>query len=368
MSSADCSIAILPTDVILLILVRLPVKSLFRFKSVCRSWCRLTSDKHFIALYSMTSSEKPIVLLEIIEPANRFSNFICVDRFESASYFSLEFLGDRVKVRASCHGLLCCSSIPNRGVYYVCNPMTREFRLLPRARERAFTRFHPDYEETLVGLSFDPSSWKFNVAVSGFYRPFGRRPHEKLVCMLFDSTTNSWYKFVSSLYDEFTHMNRNQVVLSNSSLHWLTHSCSYVLVLDLRLNAWRKISLPEEIIAVGFWGRIYLLELEGSVSLIQISSMWMNIWVLKDYEREYWVLVDRVHLRCIWGFAASAFPVCLSSDVVFLATQRKILTYGRKNMVWKEVFSVGDNIAYPLWFLAQPFRSSLFPCDQGAQF
>ncbi|XP_020591448.1 F-box protein At5g49610 [Phalaenopsis equestris] len=367
MSSADSPDEALPSDLILLILARLPVKSLFRFKSVCRSWFRLTSEKHFIMLYSATSSDKPVVLLELIEAATPISSFLSVDRFNTVSYFSLSFLEDRVKVRASCNGLLCCSSIPNRGVFYVCNPMTRKYRLLPRTRERPFTRFHPDYEETLVGLSFDPSSWRFNVAVAGFCRPFGRRPHEELVCMVFDSGTNSWTRFVSSLYDEFTHMNRNQVVFCNNSLHWLTHSCSFVLVLDLRGNVWRRISLPEEIVTVEFFGRIYLLELEGSVSLIQMLGVWMNIWALKDYDRERWALIERVHLRCIWGFAASAFPVCLSNDVVFLATQRKILTYGRDNKVWKEAFSVEDNVAYPLWFSAHPFRSTLFPCDQGLQ-
>ncbi|PKA51549.1 F-box protein [Apostasia shenzhenica] len=367
MSSTDSLNGVLPSDVILLILARLPIKSLFRAKSVCRYWCSLTSDKYFIELYATAFYDKPIVLLEIVEAANPVSRFLSVDRCGAASRISLDFLEDRVKVRASCHGLLCCSSVTNRGVYYVCNPMTRAFRLLPRTRERPFTRFHPDYEETLVGLSFSPSSWRFSVAVAGFYRPFGRRPKEELVCMVFDSWTNSWTRFVSPQYDEFTLMNRNQVVFSNDSLHWLTHSCSYVLVLDLRQNAWGKISLPEEIVAVGFGGRIYLLEFEGFVSLIRISDVFMSIWVLKDNEREIWVLIDRVHLRCIRGFAASAFPICLSNDVLFLATQRKILTYGRKNKVWKEVFSVGDSVAYPLWFSAHSFRGTLFSCDQGAE-
>ncbi|KAK8967752.1 F-box protein [Platanthera guangdongensis] len=364
MSSADSPNGVLPSDVIVLILARLPVKSLLRSKSVCKSWRTIVSEKHFVLLYSASSSDKTLVLLQIMEPTDNPSSFFSVDRFGHASRFSLDFLDDRVKVRASCHGLLCCSSIPTRGLYYVCNPMTRDFRLLPRSRERPFTRFHPDYEETLIGLTFDQSSWKFNVAVAGFYRPFGRRPREELVCAVFNSETNSWTRFVSSLYDEFTHMNRNQVVFSNYSLHWLTHTCSYVLVLDLRGQIWMKISLPEEIKAGGFRGRIYLLELDGSVSLVQILDVWMNVWNLKDYEKENWVLIDRVHLRCIWGFAASAFPVCLSSDTVFLATQRKILIYGRKNKVWKEVFSVGDNVGYPLWFSAHPFRSTLFPCDQ----
>ncbi|KAK3408623.1 hypothetical protein EUGRSUZ_J00831 [Eucalyptus grandis] len=36
--------------------------------------------------------------------------FICVDRSRGVSEFSLDFLNDRAKVRASCNGLLCCSA------------------------------------------------------------------------------------------------------------------------------------------------------------------------------------------------------------------------------------------------------------------
>ncbi|KAK8954025.1 hypothetical protein KSP39_PZI002662 [Platanthera zijinensis] len=90
-------------------------------------------------------------------------------------------------------------------------------------------------------------SFAFIVAVAGFYRPFVLRPCEELFCAVFESETNSWTRFVSSLYDEFTHIYRNQVVFSNKSMHWLTHTCSYVLALDLRAQIWLKISLLEEI-------------------------------------------------------------------------------------------------------------------------
>ncbi|KAJ6796159.1 F-box protein-like [Iris pallida] len=137
-------------------------------------------------------------------------------------------------------------------------------------------------------------------------------------------------------------MNRNQVVYSTGALHWLTHACMYLLVLDLRDLAWRKMSMPEEIAAAGgFAGRVYLLDFEGSVSVVRIYREWMSVWVLEDYRRELWVLKDRVNLRCIRGFATSAFPVSQSKDVVFLATQKKVLTYGRKDKVWREVILWG---------------------------
>ncbi|XP_077226449.1 F-box family protein isoform X2 [Tasmannia lanceolata] len=272
-----------------------------------------------------------------------------------------------VKVRASCNGLLCCASVPNRGAYYVCNPMTREFKLLPRTRERPMTRYHPNDEATLVGLVFYPSTQKYHVVLAGFYRSFGRRPLDSLVCLVLDSETNVWRRFVSSWNDEFTHMNKNQVVFVCGSLHWLTQSYSYILVLDLDNDAWRKIPLPDELLN-GSGARIYLLELEGSVSVIQISEVWMSIWVLNDYIREEWVVADRVSLRCIKTFIPSAFPISLNRDFVFLVTQRQILVYGRKNKLWKEVYSVKSSVAYPLWFSAHAFRSTLFSCGQNSDY
>ncbi|KAK1293929.1 F-box protein [Acorus calamus] len=277
----------------------------------------------------------------------------------SVSESSLAFLNDRVKVRASCNGLLCCASVPNRGLYYVCNPFTGESKALPRTRERPVSRYHPDYEATLVGLAFDPSKRGFTVALAGFYRPFGWRPFDRLVCSVFDSETNSWRKFVSSHYDEFTHMNRNQVVFVNGRLHWLTMSCSYVLTLDPIEGLWRKVSAPVEILAEKFGARVYLLEMEGKLSVVQMTEATMNVWVLEDYGIEEWRVVERVNLRCIKGFVPNAFPIGMSNGVVFLATRKTVLMYERKSKVWKEVYSGRDGFIYPLWFSAYAFKSTL---------
>lgn len=356
-----------PEEVILQILARLPIKSLFRFRCVCKFWDRLPGNKYFIQLYNQVSSANPMMLVEILKSFYTQSSYICVDSLRGVSEFSLEFLKDRVKVRASCNGLLCCASVPNKGLYYVCNPMTRDYILLPRTRERPMTRFHPDDEATLVGLGFDASSTKFSVVLAGFYRPFGRRPFDSFICLVFDSETNTWRRSITSRTEEFTHMNKNQVVYSNGSLHWLTYSCLYILVLDLDHDIWRKISLPDRVVA-GTGTRLHLLELDGSVSVIQISDSWMTIWVLKDYNGEEWFETDRISLRCIKGLVHSVFPISQTGECVFLATQRQILEYHRKSRVWKEVYAVKNSFTYPLWFSAYAFRSTIVSCQQGENY
>ncbi|KAJ6429590.1 hypothetical protein OIU84_021067 [Salix udensis] len=319
-----------------------------------------------------------MVLVEVSDSSELKCSLICVDNLWGVSELSLDFLKDRVKVRASCNGLLCCSSIPDKGVYYVCNPMTREFRLLPRSRERPVTRFYPDGEATLVGLGCNLSVQKFNVVLAGYHRTFGRRPDGTFICMVFDSDTNKWRKFVSFQDDRIALMNRNRVVFVHGSLHWLTSGCSYILSLDLNCNVWRKISLPDEVI-YGAGYRAHLLELDGSLSVIQISEAWMKIWVMKDYESEQWHLVDGVSLRCVRGMVPGIFPISQTSECVFLATYKQVLVYQRKSRVWKEMYSVKNSPPLPLcgssrvwkemcsvknspplplWFLAHAFQTA----------
>lgn len=352
----------LPDEVIIQVLARLPVKSLFRAKTVCKLWYKLSSDKYFVQLYNEVANKNSMVLVEVSDSPELKSSLICADNLRGVSELSLDFLKDRVKVRASCNGLLCCSSIPDKGVYYVCNPMTREFRLLPRSRERPVTRFYPDGEATLVGLGCNLSAQKFNVVLAGYHRTFGHRPDGTFICMVFDSDTNKWRKFVSFQDDRFTLMNRNQVVFVHGSLHWLTSGCSYILSLDLNCDVWRKISLPDEVIYRA--GNIaHLLELDGCLSVIQISEAWMKIWAMKDYESEQWHLEDRVSLRCIRGMVPGIFPISQTREYVFLATYKQVLVYQRKSRVWKEMYSVKNSSPLPLWFSAHAFRTSIFLCN-----
>ncbi|KAJ8766262.1 hypothetical protein K2173_022321 [Erythroxylum novogranatense] len=355
MSSRD---GIFPDEVTLQILARLPVKPLFRAKAVCKHWYRLSSGKYFIKLYNEVSAKNRMLLVDISDSSDAKSNLICVDKQRGVSEFSLDFLRDRVKVRASSNGLLCCSSIPHKGVYYVCNPMTREFKLLPKSRERPVTRFYPNGDAALVGLACNLSMQKFNVVLAGYHRTFGHRPDGTFICLVFDSGLNAWRKFISSQNEHFTHMNKNQVVFVNRSLHWLTGSCLFILALDLDLDVWRKISLPEQV-SYGVGSRVYLLELDGCLSVIQISDAWMTIWVMSDYQSEQWHVVDRVSLRCIRVMVPGIFPISQTGEYVFLATHRQVLVYHRRSGVWKEMYSVENSFSLPLWFSAHSFRSTI---------
>ncbi|KAJ3702130.1 hypothetical protein LUZ61_005835 [Rhynchospora tenuis] len=345
----NSQIGFLPFDLIIQILSRLPSKSLLKFKSVCKSWYLLISSTHFTQLHFRFSSKTLQLVIQPPDPTDpNLEKLLLVDPFTPSPSLSLDFVDDCIKVRASSNGILCCSSVKNKGVYFVCNPITREYRILPRTRDRPFTRTQPFYEATLA----------FTDHLANFVET-------KFVSNVFNSETNCWKRFEFPLIDEFTHMNRNQAVHDNCSIYWLTQSCMHLLYFDSEIENWGKVALPGEILGTQDGSRVYLLEYEGFVSVIQISQGVMSTFVLKDRNLEKWYLLDQVKLKCIGGFANSGIPVGQNSCFVFLAAQRNVLAYDRRSRIWKEAGSssrCSSGSMYPLWFSAFPFKGSLFPC------
>ncbi|KAL6977087.1 hypothetical protein U1Q18_025881 [Sarracenia purpurea var. burkii] len=224
------------------------------------------------------------------------------------------------------------------------------------------TRFYPDGEATLVGLVCDLSMQKFNVVLAGHHRSIGHRPDKTFICLIFDSESSKWRKFVSFQDDCFTHMNRNQAVYLNGSLHWLTGSCSCILVLDLKYDIWGELLLPEEVIC-GTGIRVHLLELDGNLPIVQISEAGMIIWLLKNYDKEEWEMMDRVSLGCIRGMVPGIFPISQTGRYIVLATHKQVLMYHRDSRVWKDMCSVENSFALP-GFLHMPVKA---PCSLAAE-
>lgn len=313
-----------PEDVIIQILLRLPLKSLFRFKAVCQRWHKLISDEYFTQRYNDLSLKNPIVLFK--EACFGKNTFACVDRSGCLSEFNLDFLNDDVEVRASCNGLLCCSSNTNPHALYLCNPLTKEFKLLPEINELP--------REHFVGLIVDPLPQRYNVVMD----------------------------------DEIAN-NNSHVVVAGSSLYRLTRQPQCIKALHLDKFLWEDIPPPGELNSFTdvIADLISLSESEGSLSLILILGKWMNIWVLQDNPRGAWVLVDKVSLVGVYKYRPFSFRIIQNRDFIFLGAQRRIFGYCRTKRVWKEVYRVRTraprNRPLPQWFVcAFPFRSTLCSC------
>lgn len=241
--SSSLSVISNNVDILVLILWRLPVKSLFVFKSVSKRWYSLISDPIFIKGHFLEISSRSF-LGQFLH--NRLSGpdtpefeFVSLNESVPRPLHFLACINDPlgIRINQSCNGLLCCSSY--RGTYadpyYICNPYTRQYRPLfcgSRGDEHGFISL------CSVSLAFDVL----------------KSPHYKVVCIwllkkvtesdvefyhqieIYTSETTSW-KLLGNIFPAHDIFHKTGVFWSGS-LHWFDPSRqanSFYFNVDLEL-------------------------------------------------------------------------------------------------------------------------------------
>ncbi|XVF60530.1 hypothetical protein PTKIN_Ptkin08bG0054900 [Pterospermum kingtungense] len=115
----------LATDLVVEILLNLPVKSLLRFKSVCKSWYALIDSNEFINMHLDEASTSFTMV------SNNDSFISNVDIYSGLFVFGKSLSHD-LELLAHCDGLIFESS-HRQGNNVLCNSATRETILLPKS-------------------------------------------------------------------------------------------------------------------------------------------------------------------------------------------------------------------------------------------
>ncbi|KAL7212281.1 hypothetical protein ACSBR2_015038 [Camellia fascicularis] len=165
-------------DVMVEILVKLPVKSLLRFKCVSKSWSSLITNPSFIAKHLTNSNKKEngCLFVHRIEPkdANNFPRkytfAVCRDKSLTVPVF--EYLGlklnAKVHVMGPCNGIFCL--LTNWNSVALWNPANRESRALPT---QTFPNSIPprmELERNAFGFGMDPFTGDYKVVSIRMYR------------------------------------------------------------------------------------------------------------------------------------------------------------------------------------------------------
>ncbi|OEL15031.1 hypothetical protein BAE44_0023950 [Dichanthelium oligosanthes] len=143
----------LPEDIHTEILLRLPAKSVLRFRSVCKAWCRITTDPYFLAaharlrpagvllctyLNSTGCRNRPLgcaidVVLDLLlvsgEQAGR-RRLVHYHKCLTTTTDPLQWWPPHCLLLGSCDGILLLEK--EGGFYLLCNPVTRQWAELPR--------------------------------------------------------------------------------------------------------------------------------------------------------------------------------------------------------------------------------------------
>uniref|UniRef100_A0A0E0CF04 F-box domain-containing protein n=1 Tax=Oryza meridionalis TaxID=40149 RepID=A0A0E0CF04_9ORYZ len=137
-------------DVVAQILLRLPAKSVFRCRAVCRSWRRITTAAYFVAAHSR---RRPLQLLGYTGPNDeslRDDEFLVTSApvtavpavYDGDDTECRRFLRRNVRLclRGSCDGLLLFERV-NAESMLICNPATRQLVNLPPPQRRTCSFF-----------------------------------------------------------------------------------------------------------------------------------------------------------------------------------------------------------------------------------
>ncbi|KAJ6427839.1 hypothetical protein OIU84_023278 [Salix udensis] len=145
-----------------LILLRLPIKSLLKFKCVSKHWLSLISNPHFSRRrISCDTSPCGLFLIERGSPYAGYQTVALDSNLSKPPFKNLTFANDpsEIELIQSCNGLLLFRSLrPGRSgrIYYVYNPTTEQQNTIPRPRRAVG-----------AALAFDPS----------------KSPHYKVICV-----------------------------------------------------------------------------------------------------------------------------------------------------------------------------------------
>ncbi|KAJ4974093.1 hypothetical protein NE237_007267 [Protea cynaroides] len=290
-------------DLMVNILSRLPVKVLSRFKCVSKQWNMLTSDPYFISAHHGRATQEPnIMKLLSVTRAGLISVCSIEEKEERKVTHDLirpnypDGILQKYKsvymVGVPCNGWICLECVYHEGwraLILVCNPATRDTIVIPRGKKREY-----DYLE--LGLGFCSSSNEFKVV--RFYEmeegygfelfTVGQRGTRGTHSL---KPLQSW-RHVGYLPYQICYQS-GRMCHVNEKMHWIISplsdsSSEYVLTLDLELEEFKVVSLPEDA-RLDFV--VDLIDLGGQLCLvlaIRDGSNWLELWVLKDYPNSIW--------------------------------------------------------------------------------
>ncbi|XP_026443002.1 F-box/kelch-repeat protein At3g23880-like [Papaver somniferum] len=232
----------LPEEVYLEILYRVPVKTTFVCKCVCKSWLSLISTPDFIKMHLNVSIQKnnPKVMIKYHDPVNQGTITFSVsydslssstNEFEDeaiAMDYPLESDGYLFKTWGTCDGLFCLGfEVGVADVLYLWNPATREYKELPESPNES----SESKEIGVCGFGYDDRNGDYKIVKLLQYRrmvedsyPVDREDPSQGMSLVdvYTMGSNSW-KSIASVPYSFP-ICGDPGVLVNGVLHWLGYT------------------------------------------------------------------------------------------------------------------------------------------------
>ncbi|XP_026440931.1 F-box protein CPR1-like isoform X1 [Papaver somniferum] len=316
----------IPEDIMSDILVRLPVKSIGRFRCVSKAWYKLLKGSEFVKMH-----------LELANKMNKFnimhhnftefhtigydpSSTTCSDLvstvncpLSSDDYRGYVFWG-------SCNGLVCLTCCDAReinppSIVVIWNPSTNEYKKLPMSpSEESINRLSPTVRFGLLvhyGFIYDSKMDDFKVVSLGIY-------NHKYLCEIhvYTLSSNSWIRLEDITYDLHNHYATPEFsrVSANGALHWKAYREPRGKKTEVILSFNAEKEICKEIQMPSMFDGMYctnLCVLKESLCLLgYVSLLWVELWELKDYGvTDSWTRLFNIDIQKLFGHVSHLTPL-----------------------------------------------------------
>ncbi|XP_043702438.1 F-box protein CPR1-like [Telopea speciosissima] len=306
----------LPEGIIADILSRLPVKSLVRFKCVCKPWCALIIDPAFVKMHLSRSLASNSNLSLIFRGSYLYS--VDLDACEQQPAVELDHPlktpNYGTAVVGSCNGLLCIYNTEED--IFLWNPSTRRHQKLP-ITPIEFPRAFGICRFIVYGFGYDPTTDDYKlVRVVQFYGDDDYCCDSEV--KVYTLSTKSWRRIGDMPFHlSYKH---GHGVLTNFALHWVAKRemrpdtvSSFIVSFDLQDEEYREVPLPDFVddkfhMNVGVLG--------GQLCLLcNFFMVRVEIWVMKDYGlRDSWTKQFLIEQPSVIRSFEYLKPVCYSKN------------------------------------------------------
>ncbi|XP_026381845.1 F-box/kelch-repeat protein At3g06240-like [Papaver somniferum] len=312
--SEEITSSLLPEDIIVDILSRLPIKSILQFRCVCKHWySNLLRDPSLVKIYIKNSIESDKFNVFSIKDGREFSMLIRKpssslttfedDSFEPMNVIDLPFKSQLVRnpnlwihTHGSCNGLILMKRYIV-GVGYaqdinpiLWNPTTKEFKEIVIDKDVDYgQQYDPSTIKPNYGLGYncDTNDYKI-VKVELVYSS-----HNLLVCVgsgvqVYSLGSNSWKTLPGTVPYEILHHDNEFV---NGALHWIANTCPVsttgplsilIVSFDIRGEIFREVPLTVQVgeLFSYFWATLGVLG--GCLCVVFCGYFEFEVWVMKD--------------------------------------------------------------------------------------
>ncbi|KAF9589772.1 hypothetical protein IFM89_028681 [Coptis chinensis] len=307
----DIPNATLPEAIIEDILIRLPLKSLARFRCVSKKWNDLSRDSRFIQMHNTHSK-------------NRNQLYLLTDYNEEPNPGLLDLMELSIDIKScpecvvlgDCNGVFLVYKIYDNHLpdtYWLLNPCTGECVMFPEPPcEDIDLQYNKDNIHYGFGYSENDKDYKVVRIRSICVKEGHAIPIEVMVYTL---RSNSWRKIKNSgdvhvpfiLQELKARGERGAHV--NGFVHWAAsdfcidwrdqeewsemyelkdHTSSKIIAFDFGSDTFQEVPYPEYY-GVNLFDHIGICTLDGNLCLHVYGNSWTHIWVMREYGlRESW--------------------------------------------------------------------------------